>query len=912
MALCDKRSFYSKRENILYVDRKDFIQKLKDTDVLEKKVLESIESAKSKQISRRGFLKGSVLATGIATLSASGFNFFNRDLIPDVAAQSQEQTSTKIQIQANSSQPLNYYFETTGAVRKEEFRRNQQDTSQDQARNTPQPSNSDDQETIGTEAGVLGHKAVSPEKDENLDPRNLDVDGNKYYVSTDGNDSNQGSYENPWKTPRKAANEAKPGDKVFFRGGEYVLQERMQPNSGEQNRKITFRNFPGEEPVLNAENLSYDWGGVVFIRDKSNIVIDGLKLENSDKFGIHILRSPNCTVKNCHIDRAHGAGIEAQGSNNVSIKYNEVTRSSFGGDQWPAQSEIISVSRAPNPDGDSLITDGFEVIGNLIHEPADRTKEGLDVHSGARNGVVAFNTIRDTERLGLYIGGGQFMARNIDVFGNVVENCLHGVVLSSEEGGDVQNIRIFKNLFYNNEYDGIWVTSFREEAYENIDNTQKDIYIYNNTSVKNQRNGFRMTERYDNVVVKNNIFAENGQDQITNNTSANVSFGYNCSYGPGGQADGEGAVNENPQFVDTANNNFKLQSGSPCIDAGTSDLSEVPKLESRFDIAGEGIDIGAYEETGQDTGTTEDMKNGVYLTGYEKVRQFEEYQDASVDIVSTTYTEQNASQWHNPMTYMTFEQPKKFIDEGGEIILSIGMVPKGGIFQNEGYKEAKDGKYVDDWRKMAQAFVDAGVADSIILRPEGEYNFSWQDAAWIGTNAPDPQTGAEWFKQTWRLYHDTIKEVTEDIRLVINPNYKQGPVPFEETYPGDEYVWGVGPDFYDRHWNYEDGVNNPQDAEASWQHKLTVTEGLQYYRDFAQQHNKELIFPEWGLWKRWDMNTGGGDNPLFVEKFLNWVSQQDAYAQCYWLDQDEHGFWTTNGAPLPNAAQKWKEMMQQL
>jgi hypothetical protein len=52
-----------------------------------------------------------------------------------------------------------------------------------------------------------------------------------------------------------------------------------------------------------------------------------------------------------------------------------------------------------------------------------------------------------------------------------------------------------------------------------------------------------------------------------------------------------------PSFVDAANGNYQLSSGSPCIDKGTNAIDSLPELDllGQPRIVGSGIDIGAYE-----------------------------------------------------------------------------------------------------------------------------------------------------------------------------------------------------------------------------------------------------------------------------------------------------------------------------
>jgi hypothetical protein len=44
-----------------------------------------------------------------------------------------------------------------------------------------------------------------------------------YYVAPWGDDTNPGTFEEPWSTWQKAFETAKPGNVVYFRGGVYYL-----------------------------------------------------------------------------------------------------------------------------------------------------------------------------------------------------------------------------------------------------------------------------------------------------------------------------------------------------------------------------------------------------------------------------------------------------------------------------------------------------------------------------------------------------------------------------------------------------------------------------------------------------------------------------------------------------------------
>lgn len=81
------------------------------------------------------------------------------------------------------------------------------------------------------------------------------------YVSPDGDDTNTGSRERPYRTIQRAADATRPGDTVLIRGG--VYRERVAVRtSGEAGRPITFRRYgEGDAQIWFSKDLSAlaDW-----------------------------------------------------------------------------------------------------------------------------------------------------------------------------------------------------------------------------------------------------------------------------------------------------------------------------------------------------------------------------------------------------------------------------------------------------------------------------------------------------------------------------------------------------------------------------------------------------------------------------------------------------------------------------
>ncbi|MEM4259936.1 MAG: hypothetical protein QXG00_01755 [Candidatus Woesearchaeota archaeon] len=114
-----------------------------------------------------------------------------------------------------------------------------------------------------------------------------------YYVAPNGEDTNNGlSYSTPYKTFQRAVNQANPGDTIYALGGIYDISNTAtetcsgtrtafaiicyNAKSGNSTHRITIRNYPGENPILNASNSAI--GHAIIINRRSYWTIQGLEI----------------------------------------------------------------------------------------------------------------------------------------------------------------------------------------------------------------------------------------------------------------------------------------------------------------------------------------------------------------------------------------------------------------------------------------------------------------------------------------------------------------------------------------------------------------------------------------------------------------------------------------------------------
>ena len=100
------------------------------------------------------------------------------------------------------------------------------------------------------------------------------------------------------------------------------------------------------------------------------------------------------------------------------------------------------------------------------------------------------------------------------------------------------------------------------------------------------------------------------------------------------------------------------------------------------------------------------------------------------------------------------------------------------------------------------------------------------------------------------------------------------------AYPGDAYVDSVGQDVYDQKWG--DSHATP---EARWNSLVDAKhQGLQFWTDFAAEHNKPVSFAEWGLvapGASMAHGGAGGDDPYFIARIHDWFADHDTAFEIY-------------------------------
>lgn len=422
-----------------------------------------------------------------------------------------------------------------------------------------------------------------------------------YYISPSGNDSNPGSFEQPWATIQKAAETLTAGETVYIRGGTYSISQQIYPrHSGNENQWIIYAGYPGETVIIDADDIfvgppvgeapfHHDQGAFQ-IEGKHHILIKNLILKNSHNAGFTVRESHHIDFYNNTTINTLSSGIaiwrncyqhKVLGNTIINANTNEMRIEHPG---YPSQK-----STGPHEGITMGSVEDFEVAYNQVCYCA---KEGIDCKGTSKRGKVHHNYVHHCRRQGLYVDSWRDVLEDIELFENVVHNCEAGIAIAAENGPKIDNIRIHHNLVFNNRATGIFISRWGQ------DRLKKNIQIYNNTvhhngyGLKNPPDPYWLTgglyfysTNLENIIVKNNIFSDNAWFQIgyshefkADDFQANIQITSNLIFDNNTvtypvhleewaedqvyATKGENYIESDPLFENTRNANFYLKSSS--------------------------------------------------------------------------------------------------------------------------------------------------------------------------------------------------------------------------------------------------------------------------------------------------------------------------------------------------------------
>jgi len=272
-------------------------------------------------------------------------------------------------------------------------------------------------------------------------------------------------------------------------------------------------------------------------------------------------------------------GLTILGNNNT-IKNSEIAYSAFGGIDMNGKN--------------------INIVNNLIHHINYRGTSVGAIWLEGRDYLISHNTVHTTSRaiLGIYSLQKSVIQYNRLYNGGIMGNDF-GLINNGKIDG--WNTEIHHNVIYENVGTHVPVGIYLDNQHSNFILHHNVVWGINPDVIKN--NALRLNIESFNTLVYNNTFIGGFADQYGGTTCENIMTGDRMANNIFTQAfnDHPDIVKNNniypdvdPKFVDATNNNYRLSSTSPAIDAGI----EIKGVTDGY--KGKAPDIGAFEYEGED------------------------------------------------------------------------------------------------------------------------------------------------------------------------------------------------------------------------------------------------------------------------------------------------------------------------
>ena len=484
--------------------------------------------------------------------------------------------------------------------------------------------------------------------------------GSFFYVSATGNDANSGSQTAPWRTVQHAAETVRAGSTVNIRGGVYEELVSVKASGNATDGYITFRSYPGETAVLDAEHFTPSGRqGVLTLHNQSYVRIEGLEIRDFRTaehrlapLGISVMGAGSHIelLKNNvhHIENTFpGRDHPGSGGNGFGIAV-------YGTDAKTPISDLIidgnEVHHLKTGSSESLVVNGnvtnFRITHNVVH---DNNNIGIDVIGfertapdpavdQARDGVVSGNLVynitsrgnpaygEEVNSDGIYVDGGT----RVLIEQNVMHDVDFGIELASEHKDRATSyITARNNLIYKAHTAGISIGGYAPERGHTEHCTVINNTLYDDDTSGTGSGEFQMQWNMADDIFENNIVYAGPRCLMTVNRSKfdrnqpPVAIDHNlyyCASGAKASMWEEPSIHltgfENyvqstqndrhsrfldPHFADPATNDFHLRLDSPAIAGGSTDGMPVGEtdLDGSPRVKSGHIDIGCYQTKGQ-------------------------------------------------------------------------------------------------------------------------------------------------------------------------------------------------------------------------------------------------------------------------------------------------------------------------
>ncbi len=405
-----------------------------------------------------------------------------------------------------------------------------------------------------------------------------------YFVSTGGNDSNNGSATSPWRTMRKCTTTIAAGDTCYVMNGVTATSDDYNSalllgSAGAAGRPKALVIYPGHSATIggSTDRGVYSCSGLSSCPDGSYWVVAGFNIRGVEAIDVTGTQRVRIVGNNIQCPNGDGASacVASGHSGYLQILGNEVTNAGNSNPSKLYHSVYLSSDANHVEIGWNWIHNNRACRGVQFHSTSAPNQFDLSVHD---------NLIHDIRCDGINFATIDPSKGKVEAYNNVIFNagtgpdfpegpsnyaCIYVPAFTNSGSAGSGTVEIFNNTLYN--------CGTGDSQYgAGISFTPSDpvsLRLRNNVVLQtNSRPYLARDTNLSRLSGSNNLWFGNGSGP--SQTSANV-----------------GA---DPRFVNLTARDFHLQSGSPGVDAGVlttaaKDRDGVPRAQ------GSAFDIGAHE-----------------------------------------------------------------------------------------------------------------------------------------------------------------------------------------------------------------------------------------------------------------------------------------------------------------------------
>jgi hypothetical protein len=381
-----------------------------------------------------------------------------------------------------------------------------------------------------------------------------------HFVASDGDDVNDGTEAQPWKTleqVRKAA--LSPGDCVLLRRGDAWTSALDVGWSGTQDERIVVGAYGvGDAPVLRQ----------VWIQGKAFVTLRGLRVSGSGETGVIVFDSEGISLEDCEIDHAGFSNLAVKNSRDVLLQ---------GVSSHDALVSGLDVYSAEGGVSQDIVIEGSRFHGN--------GDAGITITSVSGDRVLRPIVRRSfvyENRQGISDLASDDALYHHNVFysqGSAVFTLKSG----QPDPGDsaARNARIFNNVFYN-------PTTLEWSSMLLVGSDNSGIVVKNNVFVGNVGAQFVVVETGGDASLDHNVY-HGGGTLTWHGASTSTLVDWRAA-----SAQDLNSWMEEPSFADPPSD-LHVLSNSPCLDTGV-DVGLTQDIDGDGLPQGAGFDIGVQDQ----------------------------------------------------------------------------------------------------------------------------------------------------------------------------------------------------------------------------------------------------------------------------------------------------------------------------